>query len=81
MMVATLLRADCYDLRMSVEGDADGWTLQVHNRDGQAVHSSAQPSLGAAKHAAAKFVVYRMTGAMGAATVDLVEQNLSWASH
>jgi len=71
--------ASCYDLKMTVVNDAEGWNVEV--RDGkqeQPLHSARRCSLAAAKLAAAEFAVIRMTGGMGAGTVDIVAQHLPW---
>jgi hypothetical protein len=71
--------ANCYDLQMSVESDSDGWNVEVRDRQGSTtLHTARRCNLAAAKLAATEFAVVRMTGGMGAATVDLMAQHLSW---
>ena len=73
-------RASCYDLHMTVENDAEGWSVVVRDREeGKKLHSARRCSLDAAKLAAAEFAVIRMTGGAGAATVDLFSKHLPWA--
>lgn len=73
-------RASCFDLEMTVEGDADGWTARVHSQGASApLHSVRRRSLEAAKLAAAEFAVFRMTGAMAAETVATMAEHLPWA--
>ncbi len=73
-------RASCFDIHMTVEGDSDGWTAQVHRQGASApLHSARRCSLEAAKLAAAEFVVFRMTGAMAPETVATVAEHLPWA--
>ena len=72
-------KASCYDLHMTVESDADGWSVEVHERrDGKKVHSARRCSLDAAKLAATEFAVVRMTGGLGAGTVDIMAKHLPW---
>lgn len=69
----------CYDLQMTVENDADGWSVEVRDREhGKKLHCAHRCSLDAAKLAATEFAVIRMTGGKGAATVDVVAQHLPW---
>ena len=71
--------ASCYDLQMSVESDSDGWNVEVRDRQGSAtLHTARRCNLAAAKLAATEFAVVRMTGAMGAGTVELMAQRLAW---
>jgi hypothetical protein len=72
--------ATCFDLRMTIENDSEGWKAQVfQEQDGRRLHSARRCSLGNAKLAAAEFAVARMTGALDAATVSIMAENLSWA--
>jgi hypothetical protein len=71
--------ANCYDLQMTVENDSDGWSIQVCDRSGRTtLHSARRCNLAAAKLAATEFAVVRMTGNMGAGTVELMAQHLAW---
>jgi DNA-binding FadR family transcriptional regulator len=72
--------ATCFDLRMTIEPEADGWKAQVfHERDERRLHSAHRCSMAHAKLAAAEFAVARMTGALDAVTVEVMARNLSWA--
>jgi hypothetical protein len=71
--------ASCYDLHMTVENDAEGWSVEVRDRhEGRKLHSARRCSLDAAKLAATEFAVIRMTGGKGAATVEIMAQHLPW---
>jgi hypothetical protein len=51
----------------------------VNDRDhGKTLHSARRCSLAAAKLAAAEFAVVRMTGGMGAGTVEIMAQHMPW---
>jgi hypothetical protein len=72
-------KASCYDLHMTVENDAEGWRVEVRDRQqGKTLHAARRCSLDAAKLAAAEFAVIRMTGGLGAGTVDVVAKHLPW---
>ena len=71
--------ANCYDLQMTVENDADGWNVEVRDRSGRPpLHFARRCNLAAAKLAATEFAVVRMTGGIGAGTVELMAQHLAW---
>jgi hypothetical protein len=71
--------ASVYDLQMSVESDSEGWNVEVRDRQGsQMLHTARRCNLAAAKLAATEFAVVRMTGGMGAGTVELMAQHLAW---
>lgn len=71
--------ASCYDLKMMVVNDAEGWRVEVRDRDeSKTLHSARRCSLSAAKLAAAEYAVIRMTGGKGAATVEIVAEHLPW---
>jgi hypothetical protein len=72
--------ATCYDLKMTVENDSDGWSVEVRDRErGTKLHSARRCSLAAAKLAATEFAVVRMTGGKGAATVEVMASHLPWS--
>jgi hypothetical protein len=71
--------ASCYDLQMLVASDSDGWNVEVRDRRGRTMlHTARRGNLAAAKLAATEFAVVRMTGGMGAGTVELLAQHLEW---
>ncbi len=72
--------ATCFDLRLTVENDSDGWKAQIfQGQDGRRLHQAHRCSVTNAKLAAAEFAVARMTGALDAGTVRVMADNLAWA--
>jgi hypothetical protein len=72
--------ATCFDLRIVVENGAEGWKAQIfQSKNGQELHSATRCNLRNAKLAAAEYAVARMTGALDAATVRIMADNLTWA--
>src|SRR3954463_10372068 len=72
-------KANCYDLHMTVENVTGGWSVEVRDREqGKPLHAAHRCSLDAAKLAATEFAVVRMTGGLGASTVEIMAKHLPW---
>jgi len=72
--------ANCFDLRLTVESDTDGWKTQVfQENDGRPLHAAYRRNMVNAKLAAAEFAVARMTGGLDTDTVDTMAEHLTWA--
>jgi len=72
----------CYDLRLSVETDAEGWKAQVRDpRDGRTVYSAHRCNLDAAKLAAAEFAAFRIASAADRKSPEALAQQLRWNAY
>ena len=71
--------ANCFDMRITIENDTDGWNVEVSDLEGlRTLHAARRYNLAAAKLAATEFAVARMTGAMRPGTVEVVSRHMAW---
>ena len=70
---------NCFDMRMTIENDGEGWNVEVRDLAGiRTLHEARRYSLAAVKLAAAEFAVVRMTGGMRTGTVEVVSRHMDW---
>ena len=71
--------ATCWNLRLSVQTDADGWMAHVRaTESGPELYSAYRCSLGAAKVAAAEFAAFRADAGAPQKCPEAVAQQLPW---